>query len=132
MLPLFLLGILDLRLLGTSDLLHSVLALLALLSRHTLVLGHTVTDQSVLWLELLGEVKGIVDQSEAGALATTEDGAEAEAEYDIWLGLIHAGKLLSDLSLLDCGLAWMQNIDYLKINKTIDDVLQNFKRLNSE
>ncbi len=73
-----------------------------------------MTHQSVLWLELLGEVKSVVDEGEAGALATTENGAESKAEDNVWLGLVHAGELLSDLSLLDCGFAWVQNVDNLR------------------
>jgi len=55
----------DASLSGTSDLLSLVLTFLALLTGHLLLLLGSVTDESVLGLELLGEVKGVVDQGEA-------------------------------------------------------------------
>ena len=115
LLLLFFLGILDLGLLRTSHLLHSVLSLLALLAWHTLGLGEAVSCQSILWLELLGKVKSVVDESKTAALSTTEHGAEAEAEDHIGLGLVHASELFTDFGFFDRCLARMQHIDDIKL-----------------
>lgn len=62
-----------------SELLVSVLSLLALLSAGSLDLGClSVSDESVTWLELLHCLGAVVDQTETCALATTELCAEAE------------------------------------------------------
>lgn len=74
-----------------------------------------MSRKSVLGLELLGKVKGVVDERETGALATTEYGAEAEAEHNVRLGLIHARELLADLGLLYRRLAWVQHVNNLQI-----------------
>lgn len=110
---LFLLGILDSSLLRTSHLLHSVLSLLALLAWHPLGLHEAVTSLTMLGLELLGKVERVVDERKACALATAEDGAKAETEDNVRLGLVHASQLLTDFGLLYRRFAWMQNVNNL-------------------
>merc|ERR1719391_776969 len=63
--------------------------------------------QSVLGLILLG-----VDHGESSRLATTKIGSEAKDEHHVRGGLVHLGQLLPDLSLGDCGPAWMEDIDH--------------------
>ena len=70
----------DLGLLLSSLDLGSVLLFLDLLSGGLDLGNNGVSDQSVLWLKLLGLIKRVVDQTEASGLATTELGLEAEDE----------------------------------------------------
>ena len=131
LLCLFLLGVLDLSLLGASDLLDTVLTLLALLARHPLGLHEAVTHQAMLGLELLGEVERVVDEREAGALAAAEHGLEAEAEDNVRLGLVHSGELLADLGLLDRRLARVQNVNDLLITTTKSFISNTYRRRRS-
>jgi len=59
-----------------------------------------VAGQTVLGLELLGEVQGVVDEGEARGAAATEVGAESEGEDHIGGDLVHGGQLLADLGLV--------------------------------
>jgi len=90
----------DLGLGSAAHLLHPVAALLALLARLLLLLEETVAGQTVLGLELLGEVQGVVDEGEARGAAATEVGAESEGEDHIGGDLVHGGQLLADLGLV--------------------------------
>ena len=74
----------------------------------------THSCQSVFGLEFLGEVQGVVDQTEASGLATSKVGAEAEDEDHIRGSLVHACDLLTDLGLADSGTAGMQHIHNLE------------------
>ena len=56
-----------------------------------------LSDQSVLGLEFLGKVHGVVDEGEAGALAATKVGSEAEGEDTVGGALVHTSQLLTDL-----------------------------------
>jgi hypothetical protein len=68
-----------LRLRRTPKLLRSVLSLLPLLpARPFHLLCQPVPHQSVVRLEFLQRLLGLVDECEAGALATTKVSAEAE------------------------------------------------------
>lgn len=82
-----------------------------LLSAGTLGLGgHAHSDKSVLGLELLHGLGGVVDQGEAGGLATTELGAQAEDLDLVLLGLVHAAELLAELLLGDVGPAGVEDV----------------------
>lgn len=107
---LFLGGLSDLCLLRAADLLHSVLAFLALLACDLLHLEESVTGESVLGLELLGEIQCIVDESEAGRLATAEVGLEAEDEHDIGCNFVHCSQFVADLLLGDRCQSWVEHI----------------------
>lgn len=72
--------------------------------------GHADADQAVVGLELLHGLRGVVDEGEAGGLATTELGAETESRNLVLLGLVHAGELLAELLLGDVGTAGVQNV----------------------
>lgn len=94
----------DLGLLGTPDLLHSVLPLLLLFPGDLGDLFEdTLSHQSVLGLELLSEVHGIIDEGESGALAATEVGLETEGHDTVRSALVHLGQLFADLRLGDAG-----------------------------
>jgi hypothetical protein len=117
------LGALDLG--RATQSLLTVLALLALLSGCALGFdGEANTDQSVLRLELLHGLGGIVDEGKASGLATTELGAQAEDGDLILLGLVHAGDLLTELLLGDVGAAGVQNVN--------DHLLASQKRVADE
>ena len=82
-----------------------------LLSAGTLDLGSKAnTDQSVLRLELLHGLGGVVDESEASGLAATELGSETEDGDLILLGFVHAAELLTELLLGDVGTVGVEDI----------------------
>lgn len=90
----------------------SVLALLALLSAGTLGLGGEAnTDQSVLRLELLHGLGGVVDEGEAGGLAATELGSQTEDGDLVLLGLVEGAKLLAELILGDVGTVGVEDVN---------------------
>lgn len=82
-----------------------------LLSAGTLGLsGKSDPDQAVLGLELLQSLGGVVDEGEAGGLAATELGAQAEDLDLLLLGLVQAGELLAQLSLGDVGTVGVEDV----------------------
>lgn len=131
-LVLVLLGALGLG--GTAELLGAVLPLLAciqvsmgiplqkqhqmfksgvrtLLARGLLnLVGGTDADQTVVRLELLQGLLGVVDQSEAGALATTVLCAETEDGDLVLVGLVQVGQLLTELILGDVGAVGVEDV----------------------
>jgi len=108
---LLLLGLLALDLLGTTEGLLAVLALLPLLPGGTLGLGgKTNADKTVLGLELLHGLGGVVDESETSGLAATELGAETEDGDLVLLGLVETAKLLAELLLGDIGAVGVEDV----------------------
>jgi hypothetical protein len=104
------LGTLDLR--RTPESLLPVLALLALLSACTLDLGgESDADQSVVRLELLHGLGGVIDEGEAGGLAATELCAKAEDADLLLVGLVETGELLPELLLRDVGAARVEDVN---------------------
>merc|ERR1719223_2381556 len=99
----------DLCLGGTSDLLHSVLLLLLLLSGDLCcgVLHDTLSNLSELGLELLGKVHGVIDHSESGAPSASEVGLESIGGDSVRSALVHSSQLLTDHSLWNGTLARM-------------------------
>lgn len=72
--------------------------------------GLADADQSVVGLELLHGLGGVVDEGEAGGLSTTELGAEAE-DVDLVLGgLVEGAELLTELILGDVGAAGVEDV----------------------
>jgi len=65
------------------------------------------TDQSVVWLELLQCLWGVVDESETGSLSTTELSLETEDVYLVLVGLVKLGEFASKLILGDIGSVWV-------------------------
>jgi len=72
-------------------------------------------DQSVVGLELLHGLGGVVDKSEAGRLATTELCAEAENADLLLAGLVHAGELLAELLLGDVGATRVEDVTVFEV-----------------
>lgn len=108
----------DLGLLLSSLDLGSVLLFLDLLSGGLDLGNNGVSDQSVLWLKLLGLIKRVVDQTEASGLATTELGLEAEDEQSLWVvDLVHLAELFLQFSVLQGLSAWVKNINDLHESK---------------
>lgn len=72
--------------------------------------GSTNADQTVGGLELLQGLNGVVDQSEAGGLATTVLGAETEDGDLVLVGLVQVGQLLAELILGDVGAVGVEDV----------------------
>ena len=123
----------NLRLLGTSDFLHSVLPFLSLFARYLLLLEHalllnkTVVNKSshkynvktnqgkaMFRFKLLEEVHGIVHKGKASCLATTKVSPESKAGNNIRSHFVHFCQLLGDFLLGDGGSAGMQDINDLR------------------
>lgn len=86
-----------------------------LLSAGTLGLGsHADADQTISGLKLLHGFRGVVDEGEAGGLATTELGSQTKDRDLVLLGLVHAAKLLAELLLGDVGTAGVKDIPRLR------------------
>lgn len=86
-----------------------------LLSRGLLDLGgHANTDKTVVGLELLHGLVGVVDESEASGLATTVLGAETEDGDLVLVGLVELGELLAELILGDVGTVGVEDITVRK------------------
>lgn len=84
---------------------------LTLLSRGALDLGGpSVADQTVSGLEVLHGLGGVVEEGEAGALATTVLGAETEDRHGVLVGLVELGELLAELVLGDVGPRWVEDV----------------------
>lgn len=82
-----------------------------LLSGRSLGLGGEAhPDESVLGLELLHSLGGVIDESEASGLATTELCAETEDGDLVLGGLVESGQLLTELVLGDVGAAGVQDV----------------------
>ena len=96
---------------GTADLETLVLGLLDGLAG---LLGaglDALADEAVLGLELAEGVFVVVDEAEAGGLAATELGAEAEHDGELSIGLVHAANNLGELVLGNIGTAGVDDID---------------------
>lgn len=104
--------LLSVGLLGTEDLLVSVLLLLSLLSGGLLNLfSQAVSHQSVGWLESLGVSNGLVDQTETSGLATTELSSETKHRDSILVSLVQLGQSGSQLVLRHVWSVWVQNVN---------------------
>jgi hypothetical protein len=86
-------------------------------SKHTLLSGrlldlggHANTDKTVVGLELLHGLVGVVDESETSGLATTVLGAETEDGDLVLVGLVELGQLLAELILGDVGTVGVEDI----------------------
>lgn len=82
-----------------------------LLSAGLLDLGcNTDANQSVVWLELLEGLWGIVDEGETGSLATTELSLETENVDLVLAGLVQLSELGAELVLGDVGAVWVEDV----------------------
>lgn len=76
--------------------------------------GLAVADEPVVGLELLHGLVAVVDESEAGALATTVLGAETEDGNLLLVGLVELGELGAELILGDVGAVGVQDVTVRK------------------
>ena len=74
------------------------------------LVGDTDTDETVVGLELLQGLGGVVDESEAGGLATTVLCAETEDGDLVLVGLVQVGQLLAELILGDVGAVGVEDV----------------------
>ena len=72
--------------------------------------GSTDTDETVVRLEFLQSLVGVVDESETSGLATTELCAETEDGDLVLVGLVEVGQLLTELILLDVGAVGVEDV----------------------
>lgn len=100
-----------LRLRRTSELLGSVLSLLALLSAGLLDLGCVShPDESVVGFEFLHRLDTVVDEGETGRLPTTVLRPHAEDVDLVFVGFVHLGKSGAQVVLGDIGAVGMEDI----------------------
>lgn len=84
---------------------------LTLLSAGLLDLGClSVSYESVVWLELLHGLGGVVEEGKASALAATKLCSEAEDGDLVLGGLVERGQLLAELVLGHIGARWVEDI----------------------
>ena len=74
------------------------------------LVGLSVAHKSVVWLELLHGLSGIVEEGETSALATTELGAESEDGDLVLVHLVETGKLLAELILGHVWARWVEDV----------------------
>lgn len=102
-----------------------------LLSAGSLDLGSGAnTDETVVRLELLQGLSGVVDESEAGALATTVLGAETEDGDLVLVGLVERRDLVAELILGDVGTVGVEDVTVkesmlVETNPSKSSILQN-------
>lgn len=72
--------------------------------------GLAVADESVVGLELLHGLGGVVDESEASGLATTVLGAETEDRDLVLVGLVELCELGAQLILGDVGTVGVEDV----------------------
>lgn len=103
-----------------------------LLSAGLLDLGcNTDANQSVVWLELLESLWGIVDEGETGGLATTELGLETENVDLLLAGLVQLSELGAELVLGDVGAGWVEDIPTRMLGPLLYPVLPTLPSLAS-
>ena len=116
---------------GTSDLLHSALDFLLLLSGDLALLDKLVSSQQRHLVELLPGIEAVVNESETGGPATSELGLEAEDGDLLSLGLEQRSKLVLDGGLLDVGLVGVDQLNHQLLSAQ-KWVLDQFLRIQDE
>ena len=74
------------------------------------LVGHAVSDESVVGLELLHRLGGVVDEGEAGALSATIVRSEPEDRDILLLGLVELTELAAKLILGDVGAVGVKDV----------------------
>ena len=110
---------------ASTPLLLGLLAgiLVELTGTSLLGLSDTGTDLTVLGLEALGDLKVLVDETEADSATATKLGLEAVGEDGLGVSdLEHLGKKLSELSLGDTTTARVEDVndELLTLEQTVD------------
>jgi len=119
----------DLGLGRSAHLLRAVLLLLALLTRRLAPLVQTVPSQSMFRFKLLGEIEGVVHQSESGRFTATKVRLETKDEDNVGCGLVHLGQLFTDLSLRNGRPTWVEDVDH-HLSATQQPVCHELPRTN--
>ena len=103
----------ELGLLSGSNLLSLVLdVLLNTTTSDGSLLSDTRSNKSVLGLELLGLIDGLVDYTETDSSTTTELRLQPINEgAGVILDLVHSAQLLADLLLRSADGTWVKNLD---------------------
>ena len=78
------------------------------------LVGETDTDESVVWLELLEGLWGVVDEGESSGLSTTELSAETEDVDLVLVGLVKLSKLCTEIVLGDVGAVWVEDVTIMQ------------------
>lgn len=102
---------------GTTDLLGTVLLLLALLATTLGGISLSKTNLTVLGLELSDGSGVIIDEGKASALATTKGILETKGDDAVLVDLVHGSELLGNINLAHTSNAGMDNIDNLLVEK---------------
>ena len=74
------------------------------------LVGIAVSDQTIVRLELLQGLEGIVDKGEASGLSTTEVSLEAKDGDGLLVGLVELGKLRAEVLLGDVGTTGVEDV----------------------
>jgi hypothetical protein len=82
--------------------------------------GHAVSYEPVAGLELLHSLGAVVDESKAGALATTEVCLEAEDGDILLLGLVELTELATELVLGDVRAVGVEDIAIWQPSDLVD------------
>ena len=114
---------------GTSDLLHSALHFLLLLSglSSRLVLEEFVSSEEKLGVVGLSSINAVVDESVSGRSATTEFGLHAEDGDLLIFAFEGTGELLLDSSLGDTAAVWVDDLEEHLLSgkkRVVDELLQ--------
>jgi 3-dehydroquinate dehydratase len=97
-------------LLGTTDLLGTVLLFLALLASGFGGGSKTLTDQAIFGFESLERIDIVVNESETGRFGTTEISLETENNNGFLVDRVHFGNLLTNVSLGAVGQTGMDDV----------------------
>ena len=110
---------------GSTNLLGTILLLLALLAATLGIGSQSMTSQTILWFEIHHSLGRIIDQGESGRLATSKGSLEAEADNVGLVDLVHGGEALTDTGFAKVGQAWMGHIDdhLLALEETVSHEL---------
>jgi hypothetical protein len=115
---------------GTSDLVHSSLHFLELLSSLLADDGEELVSSEIgLHVALLSGIERVVNESESGRSTTSELGLESEHGDGLFLVLEHNGKLGLDGSLGDGSLIGMNqlNLELSSLQERVVDHLSGIK-----
>ena len=96
---------------STTNLLPLVLRLLDGLTALLLSLQQSLSDETVLGLELHQCLHLVVDDAKSRGLSAAELGTEAEEDDQFGVGLVHTADLFLQVGLGDVGAARMDNIN---------------------
>jgi hypothetical protein len=97
-------------LLGTTDLLGTVLLFLALLTTRFGDSGKALTNKTVLGFKSLESISVIVDEGKTSRLGTTESSLETENNDGFLVNVVHLSELFANVSLGAVGQTGMDDV----------------------